>query len=75
MSARSTTPPIREFLSIKHAAERADCSVFTIREKIDRGELPAYRLSDKPGSSIRIKVSDLDAMLKPVISAEIQAAR
>jgi hypothetical protein len=50
MSARTTA---REFESIKHAAERTDFSVFTIREKIDSGELPAYRLSDKPGLARR----------------------
>jgi excisionase family DNA binding protein len=55
VSARITHPPARQYLSVKHSAEYADCSVFTIREKVDSGELPAYRLSDKPGSSIRIK--------------------
>jgi excisionase family DNA binding protein len=73
--SRTTKPTPREYLSIKHAAERHDCSIYTIREKVDSGELPAYRLSDKPGSSIRVKVSDLDAMMTPVIPAEIQAAR
>lgn len=65
----------REYESIKHAAERTDFSVFTIREKIERGELRAYRLNDKPGSAIRVKVAEVNALMKPVIPAEIQAAR
>ncbi|EID10878.1 DNA binding domain-containing protein [Mycobacterium xenopi RIVM700367] len=64
MSARITP---REFESIKHAAERTDFSVFTLREKIASGELPAYRLSDKPGAALRVKVADVNALLKPVI--------
>lgn len=68
MSAR-TTP--REFESIKHAAERTDFSVFTLREKIASGELPAYRLSDKPGAALRVKVADVNALLKPVIPTEV----
>lgn len=64
-----TTP--REFESIKHAAERTDFSVFTLREKIASGELPAYRLSDKPGAALRVKVADVNALLKPVIPTEV----
>ena len=49
--------------------------MFTFREKNASGELPAYRLSDKPGSAIRVKVADVDAMMKPLIPAEIYADR
>ncbi len=38
-----------------------------VRDLIDRGELPAYRVSERPGSAIRIRVSDVIALLQPVI--------
>ncbi|MCH9729529.1 MAG: excisionase family DNA-binding protein [Actinomycetia bacterium] len=63
------------FISPKDAAVRTGFSVFTIRELIARGELPAYRLSDKPGSAIRVKISDVDALMRPVIPVVIAAAR
>lgn len=75
MSARMARPTEREYESIKHAAERTDFSVFTIREAIERGDLPAYRLNDKPGSAIRVKVAEVNALFKPILSPEIQAAR
>ncbi|MDT5138769.1 MAG: hypothetical protein QOD58_3031 [Mycobacterium sp.] len=73
MSARSTATP--HFISLRDAAQRIDCSVFTLREKVASGELPAYRFSDKPGSAIRVKVADIDALMTPLIPIEIQAAR
>ena len=63
MSAK-TTP---HFISLQDAATRTGFSVFTFREKIASGELPAYRLSDKPGSAIRVKIADVDALMKPLI--------
>lgn len=69
------TTPIPEYESLRSAAARTGYSVFTFREKIASGELAAYRLSDKPGSAMRVKVADVNALLKPVIPPEIQAAR
>lgn len=73
MSTRTT--PIAEYESLRSAAARTGYSVFTFRELIERGELAAYRLQHKPGSAYRVKVADVNALLKPVIPAEIQAAR
>lgn len=72
MSAKATAP---HFISLQDAATRTGFSVFTFREKIASGELPAYRLSNKPGSAIRVKLADVDAMMKPLIPADIQATR
>jgi excisionase family DNA binding protein len=57
--------PIREFESLKTASGRTEISIYTLREKIDSGELPAYRFTDKPGASIRVRVRDVDALLRP----------
>ena len=64
-----------EFLSLKDAATRTGFSVFTLREKVNSGELPAYRLSGKPGAQMRVKRADVDALLEPVIPPAIYAER
>lgn len=73
MSARSTATP--HFISLQDAAVRTGFSVFSLRDKIASGELPAYRISDKPRSAIRVKISDVDALFKPLIPTEVQASR
>jgi hypothetical protein len=67
VSSKSTTTPV--FISLRDAAARISYSVFTIREKIDLGELPAYRISDKPNSALRVRISDVDALMKPFTPA------
>ena len=67
MSSKSTIIP--EFISLRDAAVRTGFSVFTIREKIDHGELPAYRISDKPNSALRVRVRDVDDLMKPFTPA------
>lgn len=73
MSTRTTPTP--EYESLRSAAARTGYSVFTFREKVASGELPAYRLSDKPGSAMRVKVAEVNALLKPVIPTDIYADR
>ncbi|MFA1701660.1 DNA-binding protein [Mycobacterium intracellulare] len=73
MSARTTPAP--EYESLRSASARTGYSTYTFREKIASGELPAFRLSDKPGGAMRVKVADVNALLKPVIPAAIQDAR
>ena len=52
------------YLSIRQAAELLSVSPRTIRRYIKQQLLPAYRISDRP--TIRIKRTDLEAVLKPV---------
>jgi excisionase family DNA binding protein len=73
VSTRPTATPV--FITLQDAAARTGFSVFTLREQIASGELPAYRLNDKPGSAIRVRITDVDAMLKPVIPAAMYAHR
>lgn len=51
-----------ELLPLKDAAALVPCSVRTLRRRIAEGKLPAYR----SGQLIRVKRSDLDAMMQPV---------
>ena len=74
MSTR-TAIPTPEYESLRSAAARTGYSVFTFRDKIASGELPAYRISDTPGCAMRVKIADVNALLRPVIPVEIQAAR
>lgn len=67
------TEPVPDYESLKSAAARTEISYWTLREKIASGELRAYRFSDKPGSAIRVKRADVDALMKPVIPEAIYA--
>jgi excisionase family DNA binding protein len=67
--------PVPEFESMKTAAARTEISVWTFRDLIASGKLRAYRLSDKPGSAIRVKRADVDALFRPVIPDAIYADR
>jgi excisionase family DNA binding protein len=52
------------FIGCAEAAKRIGVSRWTIRQRIIAGLLPGYRTS--PTSPLRVKVSDVDALLKPV---------
>lgn len=69
------TSPTPEWESLQDAAARTGFSVFTFREKVASGELPAYRISDRPGSAIRVRVADVNALMRPVIPTEVYADR
>lgn len=78
MSARNNqlAPPIRQkYLQIRAAENYTGLSVHTLRAKVASGELMAYRASDKPGAAYLFKISDLDALMKPVLPVAIKAAR
>lgn len=72
MAARPITP---DYESLQHAAARTGFSVCTFRDLVSSGRLCAYRLSDKPGSAIRVKVADVDSLMKPVIPESVYADR
>lgn len=72
----STKPyPTAEWESLQDAAARTGFSVFTFREKVANGELRAYRISERPGAAIRVRVADVNALMRPVIPSEVYADR
>jgi excisionase family DNA binding protein len=73
VSAKSTITP--DFESLQDAAVRIGYSVFTLRELIAEGKLAAYRINDKPGSTIRVRRTDVDALMRPLIPAAVYADR
>lgn len=62
--------PSPEYLTIDSAAELLDCSPWTVRRAINRGDIKAYRF--KKTRVIRIKRSDLDKALRPVTTVADQ---
>ncbi|OBF42831.1 DNA-binding protein [Mycolicibacterium peregrinum] len=63
-----TTAPTdnTRFISLREAGERVGLSYWSIRGRVRDGLLPAYRTG--PNSALRVKVSDVDALLVPVVS-------
>lgn len=57
-----------EFISLKHAAAQLSVSTDYLRDRISRGELPAYRIGRGRGL-IRIKTTDLVALARPIPTA------
>lgn len=55
-----------DVLSVQQAADRLGVTHYTIRDRIADGQLPAYRLGAAPGAAIRIKISDVDALLQRI---------
>lgn len=53
------------FVSLRAAGERVGLSRWSIQRRVRDGLLPAYRTG--PNSALRVKVSDVDALLKPVV--------
>lgn len=52
------------FVSLREAGQRVGLSYWSIRGRVRDGLLPAYRTG--PNSAMRVKVSDVDALLVPV---------
>ena len=61
-----SSPVLPQFLTVRTAAEFAECSQDTIRRLINRGELKAFRLGKS--QVIRIRRMDLEKAFKPVTS-------
>ena len=65
MSAIENTKP-GAFISLSAAADILGISVHTLRRRIAAGELPAFRTGRR---IIRVRLADLEALLRPVPSA------
>lgn len=65
MSTIQSTRP-GAFLSLAAAADMLGISVHTLRRRIASGELPSFRTGKR---IIRVRVSDLEKMLRRVPSA------
>lgn len=66
-----TTSAATQWENVRQAAKRTGFAECTIREMIAEGRLPAYRLSNKPAARIRLKTTDVDALLQPYIPPQV----
>jgi excisionase family DNA binding protein len=53
------------------ACEHAQCSMPTLEALIKTGQLPAYRFGAR---SVRVRLSDLDALMQPVTVEKLVAS-
>ncbi len=68
-------PRPTEYESLRSAADRTGFSVDTFRDLVNSGRLAAFRLSDKPGSAIRVRRADVDALMRPLLPETVRGAR
>lgn len=69
---------VPRLLTIAHAAEILDCSTWTVRRRIDAGELPAVRESGRTmlrGDDLRAYIDGLEAVGKVITSRQRPAGR
>jgi len=71
MTATNTAEGDR-FVGLREAGQRIGLSYWSIRGRVRDGLLPAYRTS--PTSALRVKVSDVDALLTRVEPKDVAAA-
>ncbi|MGV0991183.1 MAG: helix-turn-helix domain-containing protein [Mycobacterium sp.] len=65
--------PSGTFIAPKQVTDILGISLKTVHEMINDGRLPAVRFSDKPGSSIRILIDDVYAMLVAVVPEAVMS--
>lgn len=69
-SSRNTPQSAREpFVSLAEAAQHLSVSTKTLRRLIAAQTIPAYRVGNRPGGAIRLKVSEVEQVLYPMGSA------
>ncbi len=75
MARSKKSPNTETYVPLREAAAAISYSVDTLREKVATGELPAFQMSGKRGAEIRVRLTDVFALLQPVISPAIYADR
>jgi hypothetical protein len=69
MSVTTNTMPLEDgLLPLSVAAKHVGCSAPTLRGYIASGELPAYRLSTASNAPLRVRLSDVEKLLKPAVT-------
>lgn len=62
----TTIPTAERVVDVKEAAARLGVTTWTIRNYIRKGKLTAYRLGEGHSAPIRLKLSEVNAMLRAV---------
>lgn len=66
MSTPDSTPD-DQLLTVAEASRELRISRWAIQDRIDNGQLPACKIGTGPRAPIRIRASDLKALLIPVV--------
>ncbi len=75
MSVTTNTMPSEDGLHpLSVAAKHVGCSAPTLRGYIASGELPAYRLSTASNAPLRVRLSDVEKLLKPAVAPQPSVA-
>ena len=70
LSSQNAPQSAREpFVPLAVAATHLSVSTKSLRRMIAAQEIPAYRVGNKPGGAIRLKISDVEQVLYPMGSA------
>lgn len=68
-----TSTPARSareaFVPLTEAAQHLSVSTKSLRRMIAAQEIPAYRVGNRPGGAIRLKISEVEQVLFPMGSA------
>jgi hypothetical protein len=74
MSVTTPTMPLEDgLLPLSVASKHVGCSAPTLRGYIASGELPAYRLSTASNAPLRVRLSDVEKLLKPAVAQQPEA--
>lgn len=65
MTTSTTYEP--HMVSVAEAGRRLGLSRWTIRQYVDDGLLPAYRIGPRSNAPMRIRVDDIESLLRPVV--------
>lgn len=57
----------RRYITLDEAADYLSCSVLTVRRRIAAGDLPGFKVGRS--KSIRVRLDDVEAMMRPIPAA------
>ncbi|MCV7300881.1 helix-turn-helix domain-containing protein [Mycobacterium barrassiae] len=72
---RSTPTAPKYLFTVAEAADQCGVSAWTIRDWLRQGKLPAVKVGRSRNAPVRIKASDIDAMLIPYVPSGARANR
>ena len=55
------------YVGLNELVQYSGYSKSYLRRAIDNGDLPAFQMAGRRGAELRVRLSDLDALMQPVI--------
>jgi excisionase family DNA binding protein len=60
-----------EWESLADAARRTGYSYMTLRRMVAQGRLAGYQINNRPKSQIRVRIADVNALMKPLLPEKV----